>query len=91
VTENPAELRWELHVDGRLVGLLDYRRDGSVVDLRHTEVDPSLRNRGLGAFLVRGALDDVRSRGERVVATCPFVAAFVRHNPDYADLLSASS
>jgi uncharacterized protein len=62
-----------------------------VVDLRHTEVEPSLRNRGLGALLVRGALDDVRSRDERVVATCPFVAAFVRRNPEYADLLSASS
>jgi predicted GNAT family acetyltransferase len=91
VTENAAELRWELHVDGRLAGVLDYRRDGSVLDLHHTEVLPSLRNRGLGEVLVRGALDDVRSRGERVVPSCPFVAAFVRRNPEYADLVSASS
>jgi predicted GNAT family acetyltransferase len=68
-------------VDGTLAGVLEYRRSDGLVDLFHTEVEPTLRNRGLGADLVRYALDDAGSRGERVVPTCPFVAAFMRRNP----------
>jgi len=57
--------------------VLDYRRTDGVVDLLHTEVEPELRNRGLGALIVRYALDDARARGERVVPTCPFVARLI--------------
>ena len=84
VVDNPAENRYELREGGDVVGLLEYERRGDEVDLFHTEVRPELRNRGLGETLVRGALDDLRARGERVVPTCPFVAAFIRRHPEYA-------
>jgi predicted GNAT family acetyltransferase len=91
VTDNPSELRYELNVDGALVGQIRYRlrRDGTVV-LVHTDVDPSREGEGLGATLVRGALDDVRSRGVRIVPLCPFVAAFIRRHPEYGDLVTAN-
>jgi predicted GNAT family acetyltransferase len=38
---------------------------------------------------VRGALDDARRRGWRIVAQCPFVAHFVTGHPEYADLVAA--
>ena len=41
--------------------------------------------RGLGAALVRAALDDARDRGFRVVPICPFVEAYVRRHPEDAD------
>jgi len=56
--------------------------------LVHTDIEPSLEGRGLGAVLVRGALEDIRSRGERVVPFCPFVRAYVRRHPEYADLVT---
>jgi predicted GNAT family acetyltransferase len=48
---------------------------------------PSLENKGLGARLVAGALDDIRARGLRVVPFCPFVRAYIRRHPEYADLV----
>jgi uncharacterized protein len=54
----------------------------------HTEIEPSMRNQGLGAELVRGALDDVRARGGTVVAQCWYVAEFIDQHPEYSDLLS---
>jgi hypothetical protein len=48
-----------------------------------------MRNRGLGAELVRGALDDVRRNGRTVVPQCWFVAQFIDEHPEYADLLAA--
>jgi predicted GNAT family acetyltransferase len=88
VSDNPAELRYELRIDGELVGEILYRRRGSTIVLVHTEVDPALEGQGLAATLVRDALDDIRARGERVVPHCPFVASYIRRHPEYRDLVT---
>ena len=87
VTDNPAELRYELTVDGELAGEIRYRRVPGGLALVHTEVDPKRQRRGLGSALVAGALDDARERGLRVVPVCPFVDAYVRGHPAYGDLV----
>lgn len=89
VRDNTAASRYELYVDDELVGLADYRIDGDVVIFPHTEIRPDMQGRGLGAQLVRGALDDVRSRGRRILAYCWYVAEFVDGHPEYRDLLAA--
>jgi predicted GNAT family acetyltransferase len=88
VRNNAPSSRYEVSLDGRLVGFADYRADGDIVVFPHTEIEPSMRNRGLGAELVRGALDDVRARGGTVVAQCWYVAEFIDRHPAYADLLA---
>jgi uncharacterized protein len=88
VRHNAARSRYEISVDGRLVGFADYRADGDTIVFPHTEIEPSMRNEGLGAELVRGALDDVRARGGTVVAQCWYVAEFIDQHPRYADLLA---
>ena len=80
---------YKRQVDGELAGVADYRLDGGTFVFPHTEIDPSMRNRGLGAQLVRGAPDDVRRNGGTVVPRCWFVAQFIDENPEYADLLAA--
>jgi predicted GNAT family acetyltransferase len=87
VLDNPAELRYELRVDGEPAGLIRYRTEPGVVVLVHTEVFPSAEGRGLGSRLVAGALDDIRARGLKVVPLCPFAAAYVRRHPEYGDLV----
>jgi predicted GNAT family acetyltransferase len=87
VRDNPEELRYEALRDGRLVGLIRYRIEPGVVVLVHTEVDEAVEGTGVGSQLVRGALDDLRARGLRLVPVCPFVAAYLRRHPEDADLL----
>ena len=53
-----------------------------VLDLQHTEVPPSARGKGVGEALVRAALEYARERGARVMATCPYVRAWLRRHPD---------
>ena len=88
VHRNEGQSRYEIRLDGRLVGFADYRADGDTIVFPHTEIEPSMRNEGLGAELVRGALDDVRARGGTVVAQCWYVAEFIDQHPRYADLLA---
>ena len=85
VTDNEARSRFELGTDGAS-GFVDYRRSGSTLFLNHAEVPAGLAGHGVGTRLVRGALDLIRSRGERMVPVCPFIKAFVRRFPAYADL-----
>ena len=88
VVHRPDERRYELLVDREHAGELVYRhRGGNVVAFLHTEVDPKQQRRGLGSALVAGALDDARHRGLLVVPLCPFVEAYVRRHPEYADLV----
>lgn len=84
VVDNPAEQRYELLDGGELLGEIVYRERDDVLALVHTEVEP--KRQGLGSELVKGALDDVRARGLRVVPVCPFVRAYIRRHPEYADV-----
>jgi predicted GNAT family acetyltransferase len=88
VRDDPQELRYEAIRDGRLVGVIRYRIEPGVVVLVHTEVDEAVEGTGVGSQLVRGALDDLRARGLRVVPLCPFVAAYLRRHPEDADLVA---
>jgi uncharacterized protein len=89
VTRNDDAGRYELRVEDELIGVADFRDDGDRVVFPHTEIDPARRGQGLGAVLVRAALDDVRTRGgtAKVVPACWYVADFIRDNPEYADLV----
>ena len=49
-----------------------------------------MQGEGLGAELVRRALDEVRASGATVVPQCWYVAQFIDENPEYADLVAAS-
>jgi|1185.fasta_scaffold231064_2 predicted GNAT family acetyltransferase len=88
VTRNDERSRYELEVDGRVVGIADFDAQDSVLVLPHTEIDAAQRGRGLGALLVGGLLDDVRARGERVVPTCWYVREYMDLHPETADLLA---
>jgi len=90
VSDNAGDRRYEARVDGSLAGFAAYRlRGADVIVFTHTEVDPAHEGQGIGGALARGALDDVRARGERrVVALCPFIAAWLARHPDYQDLVA---
>lgn len=89
VRDQPDRSRYEAVLDGDVVAICDYRDDGERVLLPHTVVDPSHRGRGIGEQLVRGALDDLRRKGRRIVPMCWFVVEFVDQHPEYADLVAA--
>jgi uncharacterized protein len=89
LTDAPDRHRFELEVDGALVGFIDYRVDDVAVVMTHAEIDPRSGGRGLGSEMVKGALDAVRASGRRVVPRCSFVAAYIDRHPEYQALLAA--
>ncbi len=86
VQNNPAKKRYELAVEGHIAATYYSLTDG-VITFIHTEVPKELEGKGIGSKLIKGALDQVRTAGLKVVAQCPFVKAYICKHAGYADLL----
>ena len=86
VRDNAALHRFEIEVDGT-TAFSEYSRKPGVVTFIHTEVPDALSGKGVGSRLARGALDLVRAKGEKVIAQCPFIAAFIKKHAEYQNLL----
>jgi predicted GNAT family acetyltransferase len=92
VRDNPARLRYEIFDDdGALAGFAQYVLRGGRVIFVHTEIDDAYEGKGLGSRLAAGALDDVRRHGHLVVPLCPFIASYIEHHPEYADLVDQAA
>ncbi|MGD9841670.1 MAG: GNAT family N-acetyltransferase [Steroidobacteraceae bacterium] len=87
VIDNPARSRYELQVAGQLA-FIDYRRNAGVVSMTYAKVPAELNGRGIGATLVKGALELARAQGEQVIPLCSFIATYIQRHPEYTQLLA---
>ncbi len=86
VVNNVKKFRFEV-VSGSQVSKLEYRLGRYTIDLVHTEVPEQLTGQGIGSSLVDAALTHARANGLKVIASCPFVAAYVDRHPDWEDIV----
>lgn len=86
VVHNEREQQFELVAESRK-SLLAYHRTPGVIYFDHTEVPPELEGQGIAAKMTRAALNFARAKGLRVVPACSYVAAYMRGNAEYQDLL----
>lgn len=85
VRNNTALSRYELDVDGT-TAFANYRLAPGKVIITHTETPRALRSRGIASRLVRGALEQIRADGLKVVAGCGFVVDYLDKHPEFADV-----
>ena len=87
VRHNAEQHRFEMDTPaGQAVA--DYRLEGEVMTIYHTEVPAPLRGRGYGYQLVRGTLDEVRRLNLKVVLRCWFVRDVIARRPEFQDLVA---
>lgn len=83
----PDRDRYELSIDGEVVGFTAYSARPGLIAFVHTEVDERLQGRGLADRLIRFALEDARSRSLAVLPFCPFVKAFIERHREFEALV----
>jgi hypothetical protein len=88
IADAPERCRYEIRVDGELIGFADYTDRDALRVIPHVEVDPVHGGQGMASRLTAWALDDIRARGKRVAPVCPFVASYVHEHPEYGDLVA---
>ncbi|WP_433058282.1 GNAT family N-acetyltransferase [Dactylosporangium sp. CS-033363] len=84
VSDNAAEHRYEIRVDGEKAGFAYYRLGGDTVTFTHTEVEPQYEGQGVGSKLANGALTLAKDAGLSIIAQCPFIAAYIKRHPELA-------
>lgn len=88
VKDNPDEHRYEAWLDGQLAGFAEYTPAQQALVFTHTEVDPAFEGKGVGSTLAKGALDDVRAKGDvQVKPQCAFISAYIDKHPEYQELV----
>jgi uncharacterized protein len=90
VADAPDRERYELSVDGEVVGFTVYRARPRLIAFVHTEIEERLQGRGLADRLIRFALEDARARGLAVLPFCPFVKAFIERHREFEALVPDS-
>ena len=87
VRDNTALSRFELDAGG-VTAFTNYRIDGGVISLLHTETPTQARGQGLASQLTAGVLQIARARGLKVIPRCAFVRAYIAKHPEFRDLLA---
>ena len=90
IVHNADAQRFEVMLDGQLARA-DYRLDGNVMRMVHTEVPPAHEGKGVAGALVRAALAHARAQRLRVLPACSFVRSYMQTHPETHDLLPAGT
>lgn len=87
IKDNPEMHRFELPLGGDALAVTYYKEEDGRVVLLHTEVPQELSGQGIGSRLARGVFESLRAKGRRVIAKCPFMAAYASRHPEYLAML----
>jgi predicted GNAT family acetyltransferase len=92
ICHNPAQKRFEARLApesglAQHLAVCEYRQQGALLVLHHTEVPPELQGQGLAAELVAAALEWARTQGLRVRPSCSYVALYMSRHPATLDLM----
>ena len=81
--------RYAMHIDGKLIGVLDYRIVGDSISLTRAFTQPTHRGQGLAAELMEYAVNDIEANSQhRVIPMCWYASQWFDEHPERADLLS---
>ncbi|NND63819.1 MAG: N-acetyltransferase [Flavobacteriaceae bacterium] len=87
VQKNLEKRRYEAQI-GDQVAFIDYIKAKDAIYLTHTEVPKQLEGQGIGFKLVENVLQILKSKGEKLAPLCPFVAVYIKRNPEWKSILA---
>jgi len=85
VEDRPDERRYVLLDGDAEIGEESYVDSGDERIVFHTFVADSHAGQGLASVLVRAVVDDIVTRGMKVVPVCPYVKAWLPKHPEYGE------
>jgi uncharacterized protein len=87
IVDNVEDGRFEVCIDGQVVGWQPYRRYREHIVLMQTRVDEQWRERGIASALIGGVLDLIRAAGASAIPRCKLTGDYIVHHPEYRDLV----
>ncbi len=84
--DNTKKKQYEFQIDG-FVAKIEYIKAQNNIYLTHTEVPTQIGGKGIGTELVKQVLDDVKQKDLVLIPLCPFVALYIKRNPEWRELV----
>ncbi|HWK19627.1 MAG TPA: GNAT family N-acetyltransferase [Microbacteriaceae bacterium] len=84
-SDNPDARRYELHIDGELIGTADYAVSGDTVAITRVFTRPTHRGQGLAYLTTEYAVDRIVADGRKVVPVCWVAERWFGDHPERAD------
>ncbi len=84
--ENIDAKQYEFQIDG-FIAKIEYLRAQNNIYLTHTEVPKQIGGKGIGTALVKQVLMDIQEKALVLVPLCPFVALYIKRNPEWKKLV----
>jgi predicted GNAT family acetyltransferase len=83
-TETKGSFYYE--VEGKRLAEMTYSKAGlGMIIIDHTDVDDSLRGKGVGLELVKYAVEFIRNKKIKMLPLCPFAKATILKHPEWKD------
>jgi predicted GNAT family acetyltransferase len=60
-----------------------------LIIIDHTEVDDSLKGKGIGLQLVQEAIKWAKTNNKKIIPLCPFAKSVFDKHPEFGEVLSA--
>ncbi len=90
LVKNGEKQRFEVEIEG-YTAFIDYKDEGGVVRLIHTESPEALAGRGVATALVEKTPAYLDENGYRLVPVCPLVSAYVKRHPEWKRIVDESA
>jgi predicted GNAT family acetyltransferase len=90
IKEEKTGRKGEFYIENnreRVAKIQFFDSDDGVITVYHTEVDPSLRGKGVGEDLVERVVRYARDHEVAIVATCPYANKLIERNADLCSVL----
>ena len=84
--DNIEAKQYEIHIEDS-IAKIEYIKAQNNIYLTHTEVPTKLEGKGIGSSIVKLTLEDVKSKGLTLIPLCPFVALYIKRNPEWRELV----
>lgn len=84
--DNEKKKQYEFHIENE-IPRIEYIKTKDKIYLTHTEVPKSLEGQGIGTSLVKKILEDIKDKDLVLVPMCPFVAMYIKRNPEWKSLI----
>jgi predicted GNAT family acetyltransferase len=88
LVDNKEKKRFEYQLE-KGNALVEYIKTENKIYLTHTEVPPRYEGQGIASALVKDVLGEVEKSGLKLVPLCPYVAAYIKRNPDWKKVLDS--
>lgn len=86
LADNTDKKQFEFEVEGR-TARIEYILMGKKILLTHTEVPEELEGKGIGGKIVKLALENIESRGLKLIPLCPFIASYIKRHREWNRVL----